>query len=278
MNNLPAKLKESEQFIRSRVKIMPRVGIILGSGLGHLAQRLEGSSGFSYSDIPHIPASTVQGHSGRLLFGTLSAERVLVMQGRLHFYEGYSMDEITYPVRLMKALGVGYLIITAAAGALNSRYRRGDLVIIKDHINLMGENPLRGSKCTESVERFPDMGAVYDTGLRRSTLLCARACTKRAHEGVYMAVSGPSYETPAEIRAFRRLGGDVVGMSVVPEAVVAHQLGISVLGIAYVSNVACGSPRKPLSHDDVLAVGATVNRTLGEVIVRIVGTLSRKSL
>ncbi len=241
--NIILKLKETENYVRGRTAILPEVGIILGSGLGGLAESSVEDAVFNYNELPNFVSSTVAGHAGRLILGSLSNRPVAVMQGRFHYYEGYGMDEVIYPVRFLKTLGVKYLIITSACGALNPGFKLHDIVFLKDHINLMGANCLRGAHHPQFGERFPDMGQIYSPELRKK----ARAALKlklRTKEGVYTAVSGPSYETSAEIRAYRKLGGDLVGMSVVPEAVAAKQMGMCVLGISYVSNPVCRAAKK----------------------------------
>jgi purine-nucleoside phosphorylase len=252
---------------------MPSIGLILGSGLGSLAESSPDDVVFSYDELPHFVSSTVPGHAGRLIFGELCGRDVVVMQGRFHYYEGYTMDEVTFPVRLMRRLGVEHCIITAAAGAMNPRYRPGDIVILKDFINCMGVNCLRGSAPGDGSERFADMTEAYGASLRKLALRAARKLKIRAYEGVYIAVPGPSYETPAEVRMFRKLGGDVVGMSVVPETMAARAAGMNVLGIAYAANRAAGLAGRPLSHAEVMQTGQKVSRAMGALITGIVQAL-----
>jgi len=273
--DIGTQLEATKTFIRKQTNLVPEIGIILGSGLGHLAGNIKDAVSISYKDIPYFVPSTVQGHFGKLFFGELAGRNVVVMQGRLHFHEGYSMQEITYPVRLMKYLGAQSMIVTAAVGAMNPRYQRGDVVFIKDHINLMGSNPLRGSRYPESAERFPDMSRIYAKELRQQGLHVAKKDAIRAHEGIYVGLSGPCYETPAEIRAFRKLGGDVVGMSVIPEATVGHVLGMKIAAITYISNLAAGVSKTPLSHEEVLQVGSLVNHKLGLLIAKLIPSLPK---
>lgn len=273
-SDVRAQLQETEEYIRRRTSMTPKVGLILGSGLGSLAESSPDDVVFPYTELPHFVASTVPGHEGKLIFGELSGQPVMVMQGRFHYYEGYGLRDVVYPVRLMKRLGVQHLIITSATGGMNARYRPGDIVLLKDFINFMGINCLRGEHCPEFGERFPDMSQVYDAPLRKMALSIARKNRIHAHEGVYVAVSGPSYETPAEIRAFRMLGGDVVGMSVVPESVAAHQMGIKVLAISYVSNRAAGMSPKPLSHAEVIRTGAIASRKIGVLVNGVIESIA----
>jgi purine-nucleoside phosphorylase len=226
-----------------------------------------------YAELPHFVTSTVDGHTGELALGRIGRVPAMVMKGRLHFYEGYTMEEITYPVRLMKFLGAEYIIITAAAGALNRQYRCGDIVFIKDHVNFMGADPLRRQHYEEFGERFPDMCEVYRKDLRKKALLLAARNRLRAHEGVYFGVRGPSYETPAEVRAFRKLGGDIVGMSVVPEAIVANQMGLGIVGIAHVANLASGLSSRRLCHRDVIEAGGAINGKLSGLMKDIIKTI-----
>jgi purine-nucleoside phosphorylase len=268
--NVIQLLGETRSYIQQRTKVIPKVGIILGSGLGTVIESSEEDAVFHFNELPHFPSTTVHGHNGELIIGDYSGKGVAIMQGRVHFYEGYDMEHVTYPVRLMKWLGIEYLIITAATGGVNPLYKKGDIVLLKDHINLMGENPLRGQHHSWFGERFPDCTEVYSKELRKIGLSSAKKNKIRACEGVYMALSGPSYETPAEIKAFRKLGADVVGMSVVPEAVAANQMGIKVLGVAYVANLSPGVGKKILSHNDVVETGKLTASKLGKIIAGVI--------
>lgn len=276
MKNLISRLNETENYIRRKTQLIPKIGLILGSGLGELAESSHEDTVFSYDELPHFASSTVTGHAGRLIFGNILDQTIVVMQGRLHFYEGYSMEDITYPIRLMKLLGVEYLILTSAAGGMNPKYKRGDIVILKDHINLMGINCLRGAYWQEFGERFPDMSEVYSKSLTKLAKLVARQNKMRVYEGVYAAVQGPSYETPAEIRAFRKMGGNVVGMSVVPESTVARQMGMKILAITYVSNLVSGFSKEPLSHNEVIKTGKTTSQKIGRLITGVIEQISQK--
>lgn len=260
------KILLSKEFIQRSIKIQPDIGVVLGSGLGDIANDVTNAVKVSYSDIPHFVSSTVEGHKGEFVVGSLYGRNVALMVGRLHFYEGYTMQEITYPVRVMAKLGIKILILTSAVGGINRAYRAGDIVFITDHINFMGDNPLRGEHEIEFGERFPDMSEIYNKEIMEKAINAAKKCNIPFHKGVYIAVRGPSYETPQEIRAFRRLGADVVGMSVVPEAIVAHQMGMKVLGIAFVSNLAAGIARRRLSHKEVLETANLVGTKLKKIL------------
>lgn len=272
--NVIQLLGETRSYIQQRTKVVPKVGIILGSGLGTVIESSEEDAVFHFNELPHFPQATVQGHNGQLIIGDYSGKGVAIMQGRVHFYEGYSMEQVTYPVRLLKWLGAEYLIITAATGGINPKYRKGDIVFLKDHINLMGENPLRGPHNSWYGERFPDCSEVYSKALRKLGLAAARKNRVTAREGVYAALSGPSYETPAEIRAFGKLGADVAGMSVVPEAIAGSQMGMKVLGIAYVANLAPSAGRKALSHKDVVETGRQTASKLGKIIAGVIRNIA----
>ncbi|MEK5097426.1 MULTISPECIES: purine-nucleoside phosphorylase [Bacillus] len=247
-------ISNAAQYIKSKAKHEPAVGLILGSGLGVLADEIEDAVRIKYEDIPDFPVSTVEGHAGQLVIGALKGVPVVAMQGRFHFYEGYQLDKVTFPVRVMKELGIGTLIVTNAAGGVNESFRPGDLMIISDHINYMGTNPLIGPNDSALGVRFPDMSQAYDKELRRMAKQTAEELNIPVQEGVYTAVSGPSYETPAEVRFLRTIGSDAVGMSTVPEVIVARHSGLRVLGISCISNAAAGILDQPLSHDEVMEV------------------------
>jgi purine-nucleoside phosphorylase len=206
---------------------------------------------FDYAEIPNFPTTSVEGHEGKLVYGVLGGKRVLAMQGRFHYYEGWSFEQLTFPLRVYSLLGIETLVVTNSAGGINPDYRPGHLMLIRDHINLMGSNPLRGPNLEEFGTRFPDMSEAYDRGLRRLALECAEEMSFHLHIGVYSGMPGPSYETPAEIRMLRRLGADAVGMSTVPEVIVANHCGMRVLGISCITNMAAGMTEEKLSHDEV---------------------------
>jgi len=246
------KLEEAKQYIQSKHGATPRIGLVLGSGLGVLGEEVEGPTRVPYSEIPNFPVSTVEGHAGQLVLGQLAGQEVVVMQGRFHFYEGWTLDEVTFPVRVMKSLGVEILIVTNAAGGINPDWNAGDLMLIEDHINFTGQNPLIGPNDKDLGVRFPDMSNAYNRELRAKAKDIAASLGISLREGVYAGVSGPSYETPAEIRMLRMLGGHAVGMSTVPEVIVANHAGLKVLGITCISNMAAGILDQPLTHDEVM--------------------------
>ena len=270
MNELERKIEEAAEWIRSRTKYRPEIGLILGSGLGAIGDIVEAPEAFSYGDIPGFPVSTVVGHAGRLVLGTLEGKEVLAMQGRFHFYEGYSMAEVTFPVRVMKRLGVKTLIVTNAAGAVNKGYMPGDLVLLTDHINLQGTNALIGPNLDGFGPRFPDMSCAYDTDLGRIAKETAFALGFELREGTYVAMTGPNYETPAEVRMARTLGGDAVGMSTVPEVMVAVHSGIRVLGISCMTNMAAGVLDQPLNHEEVIETSNQVRDRFIKLMLGIV--------
>jgi purine-nucleoside phosphorylase len=270
--DLKMKLHETMAFLQKKTPIKPFIGIVLGSGLGDLAESSAGDVVLSYEDIPYFVRSTVPGHPGKLFLGYLYDHPAIVMQGRMHYYEGYSMDEITFPVYLMGAMGVQNVIVTDAAGAINKKYRAGDIVFLTDHINAMGINPLRGPHHNSLGELFPDMSSIYNAQLRKFAKTTATRNRIRSHEGIYIGVQGPSYETPAEIRAFKDMGADVVGMSIVPEAVTASKMGMNVLGMVYVSNLAAGVSKKPLTHQEVINAGKLVRPRIGKIVQGVVSS------
>lgn len=230
------QIQESLRYLRSRTNFQPTTGIILGTGLSKLTAKIEAAEIVDYEDIPNFPVSTVQSHAGKLIFGKLAGASVVAMAGRFHFYEGYTMQQVTFPVRVMKALGVQRLIISNAAGSTNSSIEAGDLVFIKDHINLQPENPLRGPNDERLGVRFPDLLHTYDREMLQKAMAIAQKHSIRAHEGVYVALQGPNLETPAEYEFLHRIGGDVVGMSTVPEVLVARHSGMKVFVVSVVSN------------------------------------------
>ncbi|WML32335.1 purine-nucleoside phosphorylase [Neobacillus sp. OS1-32] len=245
-------IEKTAGFLKQKYPAAPKIGLILGSGLGVLADEIEQPVKIPYHDIPDFPVSTVEGHAGQLVFGVLNGVEVVAMQGRFHFYEGYDMEKVTFPVRVMKQLGVEILIVTNAAGGVNESFSPGDLMIIKDHINNMGTNPLIGPNDVKLGERFPDMSETYSKELRVIAKEVAAQLKIPVKEGVYFANPGPVYETPAEIRMIRTLGGDAVGMSTVPEVIVARHSRMKVLGISCISNMAAGILDQPLAHEEVI--------------------------
>lgn len=268
---------QAAQFLRSKFgRLKPHLAIVLGSGLGAAAEAVMNPVVIPYEQIPKFPRSTVEGHSGRLVAGTLGGSPVVVMQGRVHFYEGYSAQDVTFPMRVLGALGIRAVILTNAAGGISDRYRIGQLVLISDHINMMGWNPLVGPNeprfafnRPNSGLRFFDMSEAYSKRLRELAIRAVEFDGEKLDEGVYLAVSGPSFETPAEIRAYRALGATLVGMSTVPETIVARHMGIEVLGISCVTNLASGLSATPLSHAEVFEAGRQVERKLAELLERL---------
>jgi purine-nucleoside phosphorylase len=264
------RLEETRVFIQSRFPERPDIAIVLGSGLSVLAGLIEGATTIPYREIPHFVQPTVSGHAGELICGVLEKRRVICMSGRFHFYEGHSLDVITYPIKVFKLLGVTTLILTNAVGGVNSSFAPGDFMIINDHINMMGVNPLVGVNNDQLGPRFPDMSEVYSRRLIGVARKAARAMSLDIREGVYVALTGPSYETPAEIRMIRTLGGDAVGMSTVPEAIVARHMGLETLAISCVTNAAAGIEERPLSHDEVTATASRVKEKFCELVSNII--------
>lgn len=266
-----AHIKTAALAIRERVRLQPRVGLILGSGLNPLADSIEESVAVPYADIPYFPRATVEGHVGRLVIGRLEGQPLIAMQGRAHYYEGYSMAEVTFPIRVMQVLGIEILIVTNAAGGLNPAWQVGDIMIITDHIGLvcmMGANPLRGPNIDELGVRFPDMSEAYDGHLRALAREAALEAGVPVREGVYVGLSGPNFETPAEVRFLRLIGADAVGMSTVPEVIVARHGNTRVLGLSGISNVlpAEGVPAAKTSHVEVLESGKLLVPRLESII------------
>lgn len=264
--------KESEiitravQLIRERTDFEPEIGMILGSGLGGYSDQIENPVIIPYHDIPDFPVSTVTGHTGQLIIGMCRGRRIIAMQGRVHYYEGYSQKDITLPVRIMKRLGVTKMVLTNACGGLNREIKPGTLMMIRDHINYSGSNPLLGENFEEDGSRFPDVSQVYKKEYRDNLKAAANARGIHLEEGVYMMFSGPSYATPAEIRVARLMGADAVGMSTVPEAIVCAHCGISVLGISCITNYAPGILEQPVNHEEVLDTAARVKKVFVEIL------------
>jgi purine-nucleoside phosphorylase len=269
-----AKIDEAAGFLRAKTGEAPAVGVILGSGLGDFGAGMQRLVTVPYSEIPHFPVSSVVGHSGKLLLGNLSGLPLAVMSGRVHFYEGYSMEQVVFPARVLGRLGVRTLIVTNAAGGINRSFKPGDLMIITDHINLLGANPLQGPNLDELGVRFPDMSEAYNRELRQRALEAAESMGLKLQQGVYVAVSGPSYETPAEIEMFHRCGADAVGMSTVPEVIAANHMGLRVLGISCITNMAAGVLPQKLHHAEVLETTARVQREFVGLLERIVQLLA----
>jgi purine-nucleoside phosphorylase len=269
---------EAAGFIRSRIHHTPQIGLILGSGLSRVAEQVEDADAIPFAEIPQFPVSTVEGHSGKLVAGRWAGQTVMVLQGRTHFYEGYSMQRTTLPVRVMQVFGIHTLLITNAAGGINPSFRAGDLMLITDHINLIGMaglNPLRGPNLDEFGPRFPDMSRAYDPALQAVARRVAGRLGFTLREGVYMCLAGPSFETPADIRFLRTIGADAVGMSTVPEATIARHGGMRVLGVSGISNVAIADPteKRQTTHQEVLEAGQVIVPKLIGLLKGVLGEL-----
>ncbi|HEY4426077.1 MAG TPA: purine-nucleoside phosphorylase [Pyrinomonadaceae bacterium] len=270
------RAEHATRVIRSRISIEPRIALVLGSGLGGFADDFEEAVSIPYEDIPGFVRSTAQGHAGRLVIGKIDSVPVLAMQGRVHYYEGYSLEEVTFAVRTFGLLGVKTIVLTNAAGGINVQLTQGALMVISDHLNLMGVNPLRGANDERFGPRFPDMSAVYSHELQELVIDEAKAIGVEVRRGIYGALSGPSYETPAEIHLLRNLGADAVGMSTVPEAIVARHMGLEVLGISCITNMAAGISDEPINHEEVMATGDRVRETFAELLRRVIGAINRR--
>jgi purine-nucleoside phosphorylase len=264
------RAQRAAEQIRSRSSVTPSVAVVLGSGLGGFAEELNESASIPYKEIQGFAQATVEGHAGRLVIGQAGNVLVAAMQGRFHFYEGYSLDDVTFPVRVLKLLGVQTLILTNAAGSLNTEFTPGSLMVISDHINLMGANPLIGLNDERFGPRFPDLTATYDPDLQNLVIEEATAMKLDVRRGVYAALSGPSYETPAEIHMVRTLGADAVGMSTVPEAIVARHMEMRLIGISCITNLAAGVSNRPVDHDQVIATGERVRAQFTELLRRVI--------
>ena len=272
MNEYMQKINNAAQAIQAACG-GAEIGVILGSGLGDYAEALESPKSIAYADIPGFPVSTAPGHAGRWHTGTLHGKRVCMMQGRFHAYEGYGMEDVTLPVRVMKKLGVQTLIVTNAAGGVNTAFAPGDLMLLTDFLNLSGKNPLTGPNLDEFGPRFPDMTQAYDRELQALALHTAESLGIKLQQGVYCWLNGPNYESPAEIRMTRILGADAVGMSTVPETIVARHSGMDVLGLSCITNMAAGILDQPLSHQEVMETGERVKDTFRALVDGVVAML-----
>ncbi len=248
------KLEETKKYLLDKIKQSPKIGLILGSGLGTLADEIEDALIIDYKDIPNFPVSTVEGHAGQLVIGRLMGKQVVAMKGRFHYYEGYNMEEVTFPVRVMKAIGVDLLIVTNACGGLNNDLYPGALMVINDHINMTGNNPLIGSNYPDLGPRFPDMSNAYDKDLIKLVHKAGEKIGVKTHEGVYVSISGPTYSSKAESKMFRLMGADTIGMSTVPEVIVARHSDMKVIGISCVTDMAIFEGSKTISHQEVMEV------------------------
>jgi purine-nucleoside phosphorylase len=263
------EIEESSRFIGGQIRKKPRVAVILGTGLGGLVENISITQAIPYKEIPHFPPSTVEGHEGRLIFGRWAEKSILMMQGRVHFYEGYPLPRVTLPVRVMRKLGVEILVLSNAAGGLNPLFAPGDVMVISDHINFMGQNPLVGPNLEAFGPRFPDMTAVYDRSLIALAEQAALEEKIMLHKGIYVGVSGPSLETPAETRFLRMIGADAVGMSTIPEAIVGVHCGLRILGFSAISNINHPDCMKPASIEEILANASLAGKKLVRILERV---------
>ncbi|WP_073025917.1 purine-nucleoside phosphorylase [Lutispora thermophila] len=270
---LDKKILEAKKYIENYLDEKPDICLILGSGLGVLGEKAENQKIVDYSNIPHFPVSTIEGHKSRFVFGRINNIKVAIMQGRFHFYEGYSMKETAFPVWVMKSLGVNKLIVTNAAGGINTSYRPGDLMLIKDHINFMFTNPLIGPNLNSIGTRFPDMSNAYSYRMREIVKNVSDKLNIPIKEGVYASMTGPSYETPAEIRMLRILGADAVGMSTVPEVIAANHAEMEVIGISCITNMAAGVLDKPLNHQEVIKTAEEVKEKFIKLVTGIISEI-----
>ncbi|NOU99282.1 purine-nucleoside phosphorylase [Paenibacillus planticolens] len=267
------KINEAAAFIKQKLgNVAPAIGLVLGSGLGDMANQVENPIAIDYSDVPHFPVSTVEGHEGRFVAGTLEGKQVIVMQGRFHYYEGYDMKKVVFPVYVMKAIGVQTVVMTNAAGGMNRGFKAGDLMVISDHLNMTGDNPLIGPNHSELGVRFPDMSEAYNREYRAlahklaETVVGEDGVPLKLQEGVYAGITGPTYCTPAELTMLARIGGDAIGMSTVGEVIAARHTGLKVLGISCITDMAVGEELEPLTHEQVVAVA---NRTKPKFIALV---------
>ncbi|HEY5510226.1 MAG TPA: purine-nucleoside phosphorylase [Prolixibacteraceae bacterium] len=267
------KIKATSNYILERTKFNAEIAIILGTGLGGLVKEIKVEHSLPYSEIPNFPISTVEGHKGQLIFGQLGGKNVIAMQGRFHYYEGYSMQEVTFPVRVMKAMGIKTLFVSNASGGLNPTYKVGDVMMINDHINMFGDNPLTGKNLNDLGPRFPDMSQPYDLHLRNLALKIALQNRIELKEGVYVGVPGPTFETPAEYKMFRIIGGDAIGMSTVPEVIVARHMSMSVFGISIITDSGVPGHIVEISHEEVQAIAMRAEPKMSLIIRELVASL-----
>lgn len=273
-SNLYARAEHAARTIRARSPAdEARIALILGSGLGEFANDFEAATAIPYHEIPGFAVSTAEGHAGQLVIGKVEQVPVIAMQGRVHYYEGYSLEQVTFPIRVFKLLGVNTLVLTNAAGGIDAQLSQGALMIISDHLNLMGDNPLLGPNDDRFGPRFPDMTEVYSRELQEHVVDAARQFGIEVRRGIYAALAGPSYETPAEIHMLRTFGADAVGMSTVPEAIVARHMGLQVLGISCITNMAAGISDEPINHEEVIETGHRVRATFAQLLRRVIVNL-----
>jgi len=275
MENILKNIEEAKDYILNQIDNVPKIGLILGSGLGSLVEEIESPVIIQYEDIPNFPVSTVEGHTGQLVIGTLQGKFVLIMRGRFHYYEGYSMQDVTFPIRVMQEIGIELLIVTNACGGLNPKLSPGTLMIINDHINFTGDNPLIGSNIDKFGPRFPDMSTAYDKDLIQLAHKVGEKLFIPTYEGVYLGISGPNYASKAELKMFSKFGADVLGMSTVPEVIVARHGGIKVLGISCITDMAIPDQLISISHEEVIDVA---NKTKPKFINLVKGILNEVSI
>ena len=268
------KIQETADFIKSKVNVLPKTGIILGTGLGNLVTQITDKLEIPYETIPNFPVSTVEGHSGKLIFGKLGNVNVLAMQGRFHYYEGYDMKQVTFPVRVMKALGIENLMVSNAAGGMSPDFEIGDLMIITDHINLFPEHPLHGKNYKELGVRFPDMSEAYDKEFITKAKVIAKRNNIRVVEGIYIGTQGPTFETPAEYKYFRICGGDAVGMSTVPEVIVANHAGMKVFGMSIITDLGVEGKIVEVSHEEVQQIGNAAQPLMTKIMMELVAEIT----
>ncbi|MBI5360014.1 MAG: purine-nucleoside phosphorylase [Planctomycetes bacterium] len=271
MNDLKSKITAAVKAIRTKVKSSPRIGIILGTGLGNLTEKIKNPVAIPYNKVPHFPESTVVSHKNELVFGTIAGKDIVALGGRFHIYEGYSPEQITLPVRVVKALGAEILIVSNASGGLNPHFSKGDIVIIEDHINFMGVNPLIGPNDDSLGPRFPDMSRPYDPELIRLAEKSALEKRIKTHKGVYVAVTGPNLETRAEYRLFRNAGADCVGMSTVPEVITAVHCGLRVLGISIITDICLPDALEPANIKEIIAIANNAEPKMTELVTEVIG-------
>jgi purine-nucleoside phosphorylase len=264
------KILKAAEYIKSKINIKPSIGIILGSGLGRVISDIKDTIEIDYKDIPHYPVTTVKGHAGRLISGALGNKQVIAMKGRFHYYEGYDVSQVAFPVRVMKLLGIENFLVTNASGSVNRDFEPGDLMLIRDHIGFFSPSPLRGKNIDEFGIRFPDMNEAYSKDLITMAANVSNGMGIKLREGVYAFMQGPMYETPAEVNALRILGADAVGMSTVPEVITARHAGMRVLGISCITNTAAGIKDEPLNHEEVVKTAAETEYKFSTLITRII--------
>ncbi|MBM7558688.1 purine-nucleoside phosphorylase [Marinitoga litoralis] len=266
-------VREAAEYIKGKIDKKPEIAIVLGSGLHGIADKLENALSISYTEIPNFPVSTAPGHKGELMFGEISGKNVMLMNGRFHYYEGYTMKEVTFPIRVMQELGVKILIVTNAAGGMNPNFEVGNPCIITDQINFMGDNPLIGPNCEEWGPRFPDMSEPYDKKLTEKAISVAKKIGIPVYTGVYLGITGPTFETPAELKMMRNFGADLVGMSTVPEVIVANHAGIKVLGFSAVTDKAVPEELKPVTAEEVIEIANRTGEKIADIILALLGEI-----